>query len=124
MKHCKAKTKNGKPCMAAAGADGYCTFHSPAHGEARAKGRKLGGARARVLHAGDAGKVPAQARTLADVLAILDYALAEALPMENSVQRGRLLVQIAHAFIEAIKTGELEQRLAAIEAALKVGDKA
>jgi hypothetical protein len=54
------------------------------------------------------------------VLAVLDYALAEAMPLENSVQRGRLIVSIAHAFVEAIKTGELETRLAAIEGTLKL----
>lgn len=83
-------------------------------------GRKRGGERRRVPHGGDAGKVPTQIRTLSDVLAILDYSLAEALPMENSIQRGRLIVSIAHAFIEAIKTGELESRLEAIEQALKL----
>jgi DNA-binding PucR family transcriptional regulator len=77
-----------------------------------------------VPHAGNADDVPKQVRTLDDVLKVLDYALAEALPLENSVQRGRLLVQIAHAFIEAIKTGELEQRLSVIEAALKIGEEA
>jgi hypothetical protein len=53
---------------------------------------------------------------------VLDYALAEAMPLENSVQRGRLIVGIAHAFIEALEIGELETRLAAIEAALKIGE--
>lgn len=120
MKRCKGKTQKGVACAAPAGADGFCAFHSPAHGKARAEGRKLGGERRRVPHGGDAGKVPTQIRTLSDVLAVLDYSLAEALPMENSVQRGRLLVQIAHAFIEAIKTGELEQRLESIENALKL----
>ena len=118
---CKAKTKDGKACTVKAGTSGYCAFHDPAHGAARAVGRKRGGQRHRVPHVADSGTLPAKVRTLDDVLAVLDYALAEAMPLENSVQRGRLLVQIAHAFIEAIKTGELETRLAAIEAALKLG---
>ena len=120
MKHCKATKKNGERCTVKAGPDGFCTFHSPAHGKARAMGRKRGGERHRIPHAGNADDVPKQVRTLADVLAVLDYALAEAMPLENSVQRGRLIVGIAHAFIEAIKTGELESRLAAIESALKI----
>jgi len=119
MKLCKATKRNGKRCTTKAGPDGFCSFHNPAHGKARAEGRKRGGQRHRVPHVADSSAVPKQVRTLDDVLAVLDYALAEAMPLENSVQRGRLLVQIAHAFIEAIKTGELEQRLAAIEAALK-----
>jgi hypothetical protein len=122
-RRCKAKTKDGKPCSAYAGPSGYCAFHDPAHGAARAVGRKQGGERHRTPHGGiDPAALPVKVRTLDDVLVVLDYALAEAMPLENSVQRGRLIVGIAHAFIEAIKTGELETRLAAIEAALKIGE--
>lgn len=121
MKICKATKKNGQRCEAKAGPDGFCTFHSPTHGKARAVGRKRGGHRRRVSHSAiDPATLPAKVRTLDDVLTVLDYALAEAMPLENSVQRGRLVVAIAHAFIEAIKTGELEQRLLSIESALKL----
>lgn len=51
---------------------------------------------------------------------ILNYALIESLALSNSIQRGRLLVSIAHGFIEALKAGELEQRLDAIEHALRL----
>jgi hypothetical protein len=61
-------------------------------------------------------------RTLADVLAVLDYGMAELLEHENSIQRVRVLATLASAFIEAIKIGELETRLAAIEAAMKAGN--
>lgn len=122
-KPCKGKTKQGKPCPNMGGASGYCFIHDPARGEERAKARRLGGQRQRAAHsATDPAQLPQKVRTLEDVLTVLDYALAEAVPLDNSVQRGRLLVGIAHAFIEAIKVGELEQRLAAIEAALKIGD--
>lgn len=115
---CKSKTQAGKPCPNAAGESGYCFTHDPARGKERAQGRKLGGQRRRVGHAGDANSLPKKIRTASDVLALLDYALAEALPLENSVSRGRLLISIADAFVQAIKTGELEERLAAIEKAL------
>lgn len=120
MKQCKAKTESGASCRARAGVSGYCGFHDPAHGAARAQGRRKGGQRQRTPHAGNSETIPAQVRTLADVLAVLDYALAEAVPLENSVPRGGLLVKLATAFIEAIKVGEFEQRLAAIEQALKL----
>lgn len=116
---CKGKLRSGKPCPNAAGKSNYCFVHDPAQGKERAEARKRGGQRRRVPHGGNADSIPKQVRTLDDVLAVLDYSLVEALPMENSIQRGRLLVQIAHAFIEAIKTGELEQRLAAVEQLLK-----
>lgn len=114
-KLCKSKTKLGQACPNHAGASGYCFVHDPARGAERAKARKQGGQRRRVAHAGNPANVPDKVRTLADVLLVLDYALSETLPIENSVQRGRLLVQIAHAFTETIKVGELEQRLAALE---------
>jgi len=119
MKLCRAKTKDGRSCPNPPGADGYCFTHSPARGKERADARRRGGHRRRVPHVADGSALPTKVRTLDDVLAVLDYALAEAMPLENSVQRGRLLVQIAHAFIEGIKAGELEARLAAIEAALQ-----
>lgn len=120
---CKAKTTNGQPCQAQAIKDGkFCFTHDPASGAARAKARKMGGQRNRTPHAGNPESIPAKVRTIEDVLAVLDYALAEVMPLENSIQRGRLIVAIAGAFIDAIKTGELESRLAAIESALKARD--
>jgi len=118
---CKAMTKDGKYCQAQAiKGSQFCFIHDPAQGAARAQARKRGGERRRVPHAGKPETIPASVRTIDDVLKILDYALAEAMPLENSIQRGRLIVAIAGAFIEAIKTGELESRLMAIEAALKM----
>ena len=118
---CKGTKKDGSRCNAPAGPGGYCTFHAPHNGRALAEGRKRGGERHRTPHGAiDAATLPGKVRTLADVLSVLDYALSEALAGENSIARGRLLVAIAGAFIEAIKTGELEQRIQAIEAALKV----
>ncbi len=121
MARCKARTMNGAPCRAQAINRGqFCFAHDPASGRARAMARKKGGQRNRIPHAGNPGCIPPRVRGLGDVLSVLDYALAEALPLENSVQRGRLLVAICGAFVEALKVGELETRLAAIEAALRL----
>ena len=121
MAQCKAKTVGGEKCrVPALKGSQFCFTHSPEVGAARAQARKRGGQRRRVPHAGNPETLPASVRTIDDVLKVLDYALAESMPLENSIQRGRLIVAIAGAFIEAIKTGELEQRLAAIEAALKI----
>lgn len=118
-KHCKAKTKTGQPCPNKPGASGFCFVHDPARGAERAAARRKGGQHSRIPHAGNAAGLPTQIRTLDQVLQLLDYEVAELLPMENSIQRGRLIVALAHAFIEAIKTGELEERVAAIERALQ-----
>ena len=119
MAKCSAQTENGRTCQARALRGGsLCFTHDPGSGEARAKARRLGGQRRRVGHAADPSKAPDHVRSLTDVLAVLDYSLAEALVLENSVQRGRLLVALCGSFVEAIKTGELERRLAAIESSL------
>ncbi|MCC7119891.1 MAG: hypothetical protein IT310_15305 [Anaerolineales bacterium] len=117
---CKSKTTNGQLCQAQAiTGSKYCFTHDPASGAARAKARKKGGRRNRTPHAGNSESIPTKVRTIEDVLAVLDYALAETLPLENSIQRGRLLVALAGAFIEALEAGELEARLTALEQRIK-----
>lgn len=93
-------------------------MHDPANGRARALARKKGGERRRIAHGGDVTLIPAQVRTVAEAVTILDYALAEVLPMENSIQRGRLLIALCAEYIKAFEVGELEARLDALEKAV------
>lgn len=119
MAKCKGKTTRG-PCKAQALQGGrYCFTHDPASGKARATARKLGGMRNRTPHAGQADILPATVTTISEATRILDYALAETIPMENSIARGRLLIALVAGYINAFEIGELENRLAAIETALK-----
>ena len=116
---CKAKTKGGEACGAYALAESeYCYTHDPTRAAERQKARKTGGLNRQTPHGG-AYSGPRQVRTLADVLQVLDYTLCESLILENSITRGRLLVAIAAEFTNAIKTGELEARLLALEMVLK-----
>ena len=120
MAKCKAKTKGGELCKAQAIAGGrYCFTHDPASGKARATARKLGGKRNRTPHAGQADILPATVTTISEATRILDYALAETIPMENSIARGRLLIALVAGYINAFQVGELENRIMAIETALK-----
>lgn len=116
---CKAKTKTGEDCggYAQAGSE-YCYTHDPSRASERAAARKLGGHNRQTPHSTPYSG-PRQVRTLADVLQVLDYILGEALQLENSINRGRLLVSIAAEFTNAIKTGEMENRLIALEEILK-----
>ena len=119
MAKCKAKTTRG-PCKAQALQAGqYCFTHDPASGKARATARKLGGKRNRTPHAGQADILPVTVATIAQATKILDYALAEIIPMENSIARGRLLIALVAGYINAFQVGELENRIMAIENALK-----
>ena len=117
---CEAKTKKGKPCNASANETGFCFVHDATRGKERAIARRKGGLTRITPHVADASIVPEETRSIEDVMTILDYALQESLGLSNSIQRGRLLVSIAHGFVEALKIGELEQRLEAIEMTLKM----
>jgi hypothetical protein len=118
MTRCSAQTANGKPCQAQAiRGRQLCFVHDPAQDTARAQARKLGGQRRRVGHAGDLSQVPSRIRSLADVTGLLDHALADALILENSIQRGRLLVSICAAYVDLI-TSELESRVGKVQQAV------
>jgi len=119
-KKCQATTKAGKPCNASAGENGFCFTHDASRGKERAEARRKGGLQRITPHVADVSIVPKETRSIEGVMIILDYALQESLALQNSIQRGRLLVSIAHGYIEALKVGELEQRLEAIEMTLKM----
>jgi len=119
-KQCQAAKRDGEPCNASAGETGFCFAHDATKGKERAVARRNGGLKRITPHVADASLVTRETRTIKDVMTILDYALQESLVLSNSIQRGRLLVSIAHGYIEALKIGEIEQRLEAVEMALKM----
>ena len=119
-KQCEATRKNGEPCNASANESGFCFTHNPEFVKERAIARRNGGLQKVAPHFADENLCPKSVRSIESVLAVLDYALRETIGLSNGIQRGRLLVSIAHGYIEAIKTGELEQRLEAVETTLKL----
>jgi len=115
---CKAKRADGEPCGAwAQGEQGYCFMHDPDRAAERATARKLGGYRNRPPHAGNLEGLPAKIRSLEDVLALLDYTLAELAVLDNSIVRARGLIALAAEYRAALIDSDLEQRVAALEAA-------
>lgn len=119
-KQCNAKKRNGEPCQASANETGFCFTHDATKGRERAIARRNGGLKRITPSVADKSLVPKETRTITDVMTILDYALQESLELSNSIQRGRLLVSIAHGYIEALKVGEMEARLEAVEMTLKM----
>lgn len=116
---CKAITASGQPCPNAAQAESdYCFTHDPTKAGPRARAHARGGRRARIRHAGNLSAIPAQIRSLADTLMLLDYCLAELLAHENSISRARAILQLAGEYRATLAVGELEARIAAIEQAL------
>lgn len=117
-KQCQATKRNAMPCNASAGENGFCFTHDATKGKERATARRNGGLRRIAPSVADKSLVRRETRSITDVMIILDYALQESLALQNSIPRGRLLVSIAHGYIEALKVGEMEQRLEAVENAL------
>jgi hypothetical protein len=119
---CTFVLANGTPCRATPMRDEpYCFWHSPAHEEEAAEARRLGGLRRRrektVSGAYDftgLGSVEAIRR-------ILEIAIVDALGLDNSVARARVLIAGAQAATKLLETGELEARIAALESALGPG---
>lgn len=122
-KQCQEKNKSGEPCGASANETGFCFTHDATKGKERAIARRKGGLQRITPHVADASILPEETRSIKDVMIILDYALQESLVLPNTIQRGRLLVSIAHGFIEALKVGEMEERLEAVEMTLKLREK-
>lgn len=117
---CTATNRNGERCRAFAGEGEFCFMHDEAKGKEKAMARRKGGLATKKPHFADAKILPSSVRTIESVLSVLDYALKETIGLDNSIQRGRLLVAIAHGYIEALKVGELEQRLEAVENAMNL----
>lgn len=117
---CKSKNAKGENCKAFADASGFCFMHNAEKGKERALARRNGGLATKKPHFADASVLPVKIRSVENVLTVLDYALIETIGLDNSIQRGRLLVAISHGFIEALKVGEFEKRLEAIEHALNL----
>jgi hypothetical protein len=116
---CHGKTKSGGACkMPPLKGSKYCFTHNPATRTAQALARKIGGHNSATPHAGNVETITASPRTIPEAMTILDYAKAEILVLDNSIPRGRLLVSLAAAYVDALKVGELEAQLKELLAVL------
>ena len=92
-KKCEALTKAGTPCAAWAveGSD-FCFWHDPAQAKARAAARAKGGRARHGRHIGQTGTTePVEIGNMADVVALLQRTINDALSLENSLQRARTI---------------------------------
>ena len=117
---CRAIREGGGPCRAAPLRDGdYCLMHSPEHAAEMAEARRLGGQRRRrevtligVYDLDELDSVPSLRR-------LLTIVATDALSLENSIARGRLIVSVVLAAAKLLEVGELEERVRSIEATLQ-----
>lgn len=118
-RHCQQRLPDGSLCRAAPLKDSeFCLFHSPEHKAEVAEARRLGGLRRRrevaVAGAYDFGGLG----SVCDIRRLLEVAVLDVLSLENSVARARTLAYLAQTALKALQLGEMEERLAALEAAV------
>jgi hypothetical protein len=96
----------------------YCFAHDPERAAEAAEARKLGGLRRRkegtIALAYDLPGLD----TVAGIQRLLQIVSTDGLAMDKGVPRLRALISTAIAATNLLKVGELEERLAAVEAAL------
>ncbi len=115
--NCTATTKSGKPCGAPALAGGdYCFMHDPARAHERAAARRRGGHNRRTRKAVEVDVSASRLRCVEDVQEALERALADTWVQENSGSRTNAVVRVCLAALRALEAGELEERVAALEA--------
>lgn len=118
-RQCTYRKEDGQICQAAPLREGeFCLMHSPEHAEDMAEARRLGGLRRRREVAVSGAYEFAGLQTVADIRRILEIGVLDTLGLENSIARARTLAYLAMTAIKLLEVGELEQRLAALEAAM------
>ena len=117
---CAGVKENGQPCRAPKVWDSdYCLMHSPEHAEDMAEARRLEGLRRRREVAVSGAFDFVGLETVGDIRRLLEVTVLDTLGLENSIARARTLAYLATTAIKLLEVGELEQRLAALEAAVQ-----
>jgi hypothetical protein len=111
---CRAVKKNGQPCMAAPRYDGLCLAHSGRAAEWQRKGGQRSKRSARLDRL-----MPDRLRWVVD---ILEETLRELHGGDCDVGQARAKAAVAVALTKVFATAELEQRMLAVEAAIKRHD--
>ena len=119
-RRCASERANGDQCNAPPLRDGdHCFLHSPEHADEVAEARRLGGLRRRrevaVAGAYDLNGL----ETVSDIRRLFEIAVLDTLAMDSSIPRNRTLAYLAQVALKALETGELEERIEALESAVR-----
>src|SRR5687768_12595409 len=118
--YCRALRDDGQPCQATPrGESGYCIWHDPERQEEAAEARKLGGQRRRKERV-IAGAFDFEGLgSVESIRRLVEVAAVDTLGLENSVARARTLAYLAQTARQLLETGELEERMAAVESVIE-----
>jgi hypothetical protein len=110
---------DGRPCGAPALREGsLCFWHAPEKADEVAEARKLGGLRRRRERTVAVAYDLESLDSVASIRRIIEIALFDALGLESSIPRARVLIAGALAAAKLLETGELASRIEALESAL------
>ncbi len=119
---CAQPMPDGRRCRAPVLRDGrFCFWHEPGKAEEAQEARRLGGLRRGRERTLAVAYDLAGLGSIEAIRRILEIALFDVLGLENSIGRARVLIAGALAAARLLETGELEERLAALEAAVRAG---
>src|SRR5918996_3280264 len=107
LQHCPATRKDGQPCRAPAGADGWCIGHRPGAADARSRG---GRGKSRAARAGKL--LPSRLRPVAEML---ESALVEVKDGRLKPSQAQAMASLAGALVRVVTSGEMEERLRDLE---------
>jgi hypothetical protein len=119
-RRCSFAKTDGEACAMAPLHDRpYCFSHDPERAADAAEARRLGGLRRRkegtIAVAYDLPGLD----TVAGIRRLLDIVVTDGVGLDNGVPRLRVLISTAVAATNLLKVGEFEERLAALEAAIR-----
>jgi len=123
--NCQFVKTNGQRCGAPPLRDGtFCFWHSPEKAEDVAEAQRLGGMRRKREKTVAVAYEVDGLRDVDQLRRILEIALVDTLSLDNGVPRNRTLIALVMTGLKAMETGELEDRVAALEAAVRGRDAA
>lgn len=114
---CRATNLRGEPCQATElPGRGWCYWHDPARARQRKEGRRKGGLSVQYGSPSGPDRPEVRIREVRDVLRLLETAAGDLLARKPSLGRARALVYLCSAALKAVEVGELEERIAVLEA--------
>lgn len=116
---CKARNDRGEACQAAPVRErNFCVFHDPEHAEVVQEARRAGGQRRKKEAAVGTAYDFLGLNTIQDIRRLVEVAAIDALSLDNNLGRVRALGYLAQVATTLVEKGEMEERMAAVEAAL------
>lgn len=119
---CAGERPDGRRCRSwPIRGEPYCLWHSPDREEEATEARRLGGLRRRREKAVSGAFDFDGLDSVQSIRRLVEIAAIDTLGLENSIVRSRTLISAAMAAAKLLETGELEARIATLEAAIGVG---